>query len=49
LAKAEPEPLQKPGNVITNPPAKVVLAPESELLMIGSAEQRDAFAARFDR
>jgi Trk K+ transport system NAD-binding subunit len=41
--------IQKSGNVITNPPAKVVLAPESELLMIGSAEQRDAFAARFGR
>lgn len=39
--------IQKPGNVITNPPANAVLDPESELLMIGSTEQRDKFTARF--
>lgn len=41
--------IQKAGSIITNPTAKVVLAPESELLMIGSTEQRDEFATRFGR
>lgn len=39
--------IQKDGNVVTNPPATAVLDSDSELLMIGSSEQRDAFSARF--
>ncbi len=39
--------IQKNGQVITNPPADAVLDPGSELIMIGTAEQRDEFAARF--
>ena len=41
--------IQKAGSITTNPSAKVVLDPESELLMIGSTEQRDEFTARFGR
>lgn len=39
--------IQKDGNVITNPPAHAILDANSELLMIGSTEQRDEFVARF--
>lgn len=39
--------IQKGENVITNPPAGSLLEPGSELLMIGSTEQRDAFISRF--
>jgi Trk K+ transport system NAD-binding subunit len=39
--------IQKNGDVITNPPANAVLDLGSELLMIGSSEQRDAFILRF--
>ncbi len=39
--------IQKAGSILTNPPAHAVLEPGSELLMIGSSEQRDAFTSRF--
>jgi len=39
--------IQKNGNVITNPPVSAMLDRESELLMIGSTEQRDEFTDRF--
>lgn len=39
--------IQKAGQVMTNPPASAVLALDSELLMIGSIQQRDEFRARF--
>jgi len=39
--------IQKGGDVVTNPPASAVIDSDSELLMIGSSEQRDEFAARF--
>jgi voltage-gated potassium channel len=39
--------IQKEEEIITNPPADMVLEKGSELLMIGSAEQREQFNARF--
>ncbi len=39
--------IQKAGDVVTNPPADAVLDLDSELLMIGSSEQRNEFALRF--
>jgi voltage-gated potassium channel len=39
--------IQKGEEIITNPPADMVLEKGSELLMIGSAEQREQFNARF--
>jgi voltage-gated potassium channel len=39
--------IQKEEEIITNPPAGMVLEKGSELLMIGSAEQREQFKARF--
>jgi voltage-gated potassium channel len=39
--------IQKEEEIITNPPADMVLEKGSELLMIGSAEQREQFKARF--
>jgi len=39
--------IQKDENIITNPPAGAILNLNSELLMVGSAEQRDAFISRF--
>jgi Trk K+ transport system NAD-binding subunit len=39
--------IQKGENIITNPPSDAILEPNSELLMVGSTEQRDAFISRF--
>jgi Trk K+ transport system NAD-binding subunit len=39
--------IQKEEKIITNPPADAVLEPSSEILMVGSTEQRDAFISRF--
>lgn len=39
--------IQKDHNIITNPPADALLEPSSELFMVGSTEQRDAFISRF--
>lgn len=39
--------IQKDEQIITNPPTDAVLEPSSELLMVGSTEQRDAFISRF--
>jgi len=39
--------IQKNETIITNPPANAVLEAGSELLMIGSTEQHDAFISRF--
>ncbi|MCU0574497.1 MAG: NAD-binding protein [Syntrophobacteraceae bacterium] len=39
--------IRKEGELVTNPRADALLAPESDLLMIGSVEQRDKFIARF--
>ena len=39
--------IQKDENIITNPPADAILNLNSELLMVGSTEQRDAFISRF--
>jgi Trk K+ transport system NAD-binding subunit len=39
--------IQKNEKIITNPPVDAVLEPSSELLMIGSTEQHDAFISRF--
>ncbi|HMA84062.1 MAG TPA: NAD-binding protein [Desulfosalsimonadaceae bacterium] len=39
--------IQKDENITTNPPSDAILEPNSELLMVGSTEQRDAFISRF--
>lgn len=39
--------IQKEGNVITNPRASLILEPGSQLLMIGSADQRELFVDQF--
>lgn len=39
--------IRKEGDLITNPRADALLAPGSDLLMIGSVEQRDKFITRF--
>lgn len=40
--------IQKNGEVITNPHASTVLSPGSELVMIGTNEQREEFAEHFE-
>ncbi len=40
--------IQHDGEVTTNPPASAVLAPGSELVMMGDPDQRDDFAKRFE-
>jgi Trk K+ transport system NAD-binding subunit len=39
--------IQKGENIFTNPPADAKLEPNSELLLVGSTEQRDTFISRF--
>jgi len=39
--------IQKGEEIITNPPTDAMLESSSELLMVGSTEQRDAFISRF--
>jgi Trk K+ transport system NAD-binding subunit len=39
--------LQKDENIITNPPTGALLELSSEILMLGSTEQHDAFISRF--
>ncbi|KPA15415.1 potassium transporter TrkA [Candidatus Magnetomorum sp. HK-1] len=39
--------IQKDKKIITNPTVDALLEPRSELLMVGSTEQRDAFISRF--
>ena len=39
--------IQKGEDIITNPPPDAKLEPSSELLLVGSTEQRDAFISRF--
>jgi voltage-gated potassium channel len=39
--------VQKDGMLVTNPPASLRLEPQSELVMLGSPQQRKAFAAAF--
>ncbi len=39
--------IQKGENIMTNPPADAVLEPGSDILMVGSTEQRDQFMTRF--
>ena len=39
--------IQKGEHIFTNPPADALLEPNSELLLVGSTEQRDTFLSRF--
>jgi voltage-gated potassium channel len=40
--------IQQGEQIVTNPPASTVLSPDSDLLMVGTTEQRQTFAEMFD-